>query len=55
LHEIAIALLLIVPTWYLGVRGEQVIDLLTQIDPLLYHADHLVGLTEVLNDITGVI
>jgi NADH-quinone oxidoreductase subunit M len=55
LHEIAIALLLIVPTWYLGVRGEQVIDLLTQIDPLLYHADHLVGLTEVLNDSTGVI
>jgi hypothetical protein len=37
LHEIAIALLLIVPTWYLGVNGENVIRLLTQTDPLLHH------------------
>lgn len=55
LHEVGIALLLIVPTWYLGIRGEHVIDLLTQIDPLLVHAHHHANLTAVLDGTTDLI
>jgi hypothetical protein len=35
-----IALLLIVPTWYLGVNGQHVIELLTQMDSVLYRVEH---------------
>ena len=38
-----------------GMSNDEVIELLTQIDPLLYHADHFVGLTAVLNDVTNII
>jgi NADH-quinone oxidoreductase subunit M len=48
LHEIAIALLLIVPTWYLGVKGENVIGLLTQTDPLLHHHHYTADLSRLL-------
>jgi len=51
LHEIIIALMLIAPTWYLGVRGENVIGLLTQIDPVMYHVDHHAELTDIFNGV----
>ncbi len=51
-HEVMIALALIVPTWYLGVRGEHVIALLTQMDPILHHADYVASTTDVLRGVT---
>jgi NADH-quinone oxidoreductase subunit M len=48
LHEIVIAVLLIVPTWYLGVHGQSVVELLTQMDSVLYRVDHAVELQAML-------
>jgi NADH-quinone oxidoreductase subunit M len=37
-HEIVVAVRLVIPTWWLGVHGEQAIDLMTQMDSLMnYH------------------
>jgi NADH-quinone oxidoreductase subunit M len=39
LHEIIILVLLTIPTYYFGVRGEQIIDYMTLIDPMTNHVD----------------
>jgi NADH-quinone oxidoreductase subunit M len=39
LHEFIILSLLVVPAYYFGIRGENFIDLMILLDPLLNHAD----------------
>lgn len=52
LHEIVILVLLVIPAYYFGIRGDNFIDLMRQIDPLLNHSGghYVEGLIDLLDE-----